>query len=689
MKRIITAFFAVLLVSPIMAQVDRSVRPISKDAPKPEFKDADIIELDNGLKIIVVEDHKLPRVTMSLIVNRDAILEGEKAGYVQMAGNMLRQGTTTRAKAQLDEEIDFIGASLSTSSASAYAGGLSKYTEKLMEILADVALNPAFPPEEFEKLKQQQASALESDKDNPDRVNAKVFGALLYGKDHPYGEMATLATLEKIDLEDCKQYYNNNWIPNQTYIAVVGDVKKRQVKKLVKKYFGQWEQANVPAYTYPAPIEPIGIQIGVVNNNSAVQSVVKMGNTINLKPGDPDVVALRLASQILGGGSLGRLFQNIREDKAYTYGAYSDYDTDKLVGYFTAEASVRNEVTDSAIVEFFKEIERLRTEPVPAEELAAAKNNIIGSFGRSLERPQTTASFCLNKEIYNLPDDYYETYLERLGALTSEDVMNAAKKYMKLEAFQVSVNGKANVIGDKLAKLGTVTYYDKEGNVTAKPSMDIPKGVTAETVLTAYTKAIGGKAAVDKVKDITYVMDTEIPGAPFKPVATMKMKKDRFLLDINAPGMGSLQKMVYDGKTAKVSGMQGSQELEGDELKEMASRAIMFKEAKYASLGYKTELTEMSMSEEGNALYALKVTAPAGKVSTQYFDANTGLLVKEEETITTPQGDVTSATMYADYKAVNGVMLPHTQVQLAGPQKITMTATSIKVNSGLKDSDFK
>jgi zinc protease len=689
MKRVLIVLFAVLIVSPIMAQVDRSIRPTAKDAPKIEFGDYDLIELDNGLKIIVVEDHKLPRVTMSLIVNRDPILEGEKAGYVEIAGQMLRQGTTTRPKAQLDEEIDFMGASINTSSASASASGLSKYTDKLMELLADVARNPAFPTQEFDKLKQQQKSGLESSKDDPAAVNARVFGALLYGKDHPYGEMATLETADSYSLEDCKTYYRNNWIPNNTYLAIVGDVKKRKIKKMAKEYFGSWAMGNVPQKTYPAPAEPTGVQIGVVNNNSAVQSVIEIGNTINLKPGDPDVVALRLANQILGGGSLGRLFQNIREDKGYTYGAYSDYDSDKLIGSFTAEASVRNNVTDSAIVEFMKEFERLRTEPVPAEELEAAKNFIIGSFGRSLERPSTLASFALNKEIYNLPEDYYETYLERLGSLTAEDVMNAAKKYMKTDAMQISVNGKATMIGDKLEALGKVTYYDKDANVTTKPSMDIPAGVTAETVLDAYTKAIGGAEAVAKVKDIMYVMNAEITGAPIKPVATIKVKKDRFLMDMTAEGMGTLQRMVYDGKTAKMSGMMGNQELEGDDLEEMKMEAVLFAETRYASLGYTTKLTEMVMGESGNALYALKVTSPTGKVVTQYFDAENGLLVKEEEITETPQGDMTSSTMYSDYKSVGGVMLPYARTQMAGPQKITMTATEVKVNSGIKDSEFK
>ncbi len=688
MKKIFLALLAVWMVSPAFAQLDRSKRPEAGPAPELKFGEYDLIELDNGLKIIVVEEHKLPRVTMSLIIDRDPIFEGEKAGYVSLAGEMLRQGTTTRPKAQLDEEIDFMGASLNTGSSSASASGLSKYTEKLMELLADVAQNPAFPQEEFEKLKEQQISGIKSSKDDPASVNARIFQMLLYGKNHPYGESATEETTSNVDLEDCKQYYNNYWIPNITYLAVIGDVKKKQIKKLAKKYFGKWERANEPALTYPAPEQPSGLQIAVVNNESAVQSVVQMGNTINLKPGDPDVIALRLSNQVLGGGSMGRLFQNIREDKGYTYGAYSDYDSDRLIGSFTAEASVRNEVTDSAVVEFLKEFERMRTEKIVAEDLQASKNFIIGSFGRSLESPQTLASFALNKEIYDLPDDYYENYLSRLGTLTAEDVMKASNTYIKSNML-ICVTGKASQIGDKLEALGpAVTYYDKEGNKIEKPGMPIPEGVTAESVLKNYIKSLGGKEKISKVKDVTYVMSTDIPGAPFKPTTTIIQKENRSYFSMEAEGMGVLQKIVYDGKKGMNSGMQGSSEMNDEQLKSARKNARMFPESRYQELGYTTKLVEVSMVD-GKPAYALEVTDEDGEVSTQYFDTETYLLLKVEQTNDTPQGPMTSGMRYGDYREVDGVMFPYERTLIIGPQKIEMTATEVKVNTGVKDGMFR
>ena len=279
-------------------------------------------------------------------------------------------------------------------------------------------------------------SGIESSKDNPQAVAGNVFNARLYGKDHPYGENATVESVNAVDLDDCKTYYSNYWIPNATYLAIVGDVKAKDVKKLAKKHFGDWKPGNKPESTYPTPTKPDGLAISFINKESAIQSVLVMGNTINLKPGDPDEVKMALTNEILGAGAQGRLFLNIREDKGYTYGAYSNYDSDRLIGEFTANASVRNEVTDSAVTEFMKEFNRIRTEPATDEEIRGAKNAVIGSFGRALERPQTIANFALNINRFNLPEDYYETYLPRLEKLTKEE-FSWLRTYFRREVYPV------------------------------------------------------------------------------------------------------------------------------------------------------------------------------------------------------------------------------------------------------------
>ncbi len=689
MKKIFALLFTVAVALSATAQLDRSIRPEAGPAPKLDFGKYKVYEMKNGLKLIVVEDHKLPRVSISLIVDRDPIFEGEKAGYVQLAGEMLRQGTTTRPKAQLDEEIDFIGASLNTSSSSVSASGLSKYTEKLISIMADVTLNPAFPAEEFEKLKKQTLSGIESEKDDPEAIAENVFRAMLYGLDHPYGEMMTKETVESITLEDCKSYYNNYWVPNDSYIAIVGDIKSKDAKKLIKKYFGEWEMANIPEKVYEMPKPANGMEISFVNKESAVQSVVTIGNVIELKPGSEDEVTLRLANQILGGGSLGRLFQNIREDKAYTYGAYSSYDDDRLVGQFSASASVRNEVTDSAVIEFYKEFTRLQTEPVSAEDLQAAKNYVIGSFGRSLESPSTIARFALNIQRYNLPEDYYETYLGKLQEVTPEQIMEVSKKYIGTENTHLVVVGKASDVADDLKAMGKLTYYDTEGNETGEPTIPVPAGLTADSVVNNYIRAIGGRENLKKVKDITMKYDAEIAGAPMKMNATIIRKKpNKYKMEMVAAGMGTLMAQTFDGEKAKMSGMQGEQVLEGEDLEDMAEQSKFNLELEYLTEAYTLKLTKIAMVGDEKA-YVMEVVDSKGNKTTEYYSVESGLKLKSETVAETPQGPMTSSETFSNYKEVNGVMFPYQMNIDAGPQKIKMTATEIKVNTGVKDSEFK
>lgn len=688
MKRFILLLSGLFISLSLSAQLDRSVRPEPAPAKPLDFGKYKVYELDNGLKVIAVRNTKLPRVTISLIVDRDPIIEGDKSGYVSLTGDLLRSGTTNRSKEQLDEEVDFIGARLSAGATSVYASGLSKYSETLMELVADVALNPSFPEEEFDKLKKQSLSGIESAKESPDQLSSRLFNATLYGLDHPYGEQISERSLEQVALEDCKKFYQQYWGSNDAYIAIVGDIKPRKAKKLVKKYFGDWKPVELPETEYPTVVAPTAPQVNVLNRNSSVQSVLKIGNSIDLKPGDEDVVKVRLMNQILGGGSLGRLFKNIREDKGFTYGAYSNYDSDRLIGSFSAGASVRNEVTDSAISEFLYEFERLQKEAVSAEDLQAAKNYIGGSFGRSLESPQSIASFALNIQRYNLPEDYYENYLPRLNAVSAEEIMATAQKYINKEALNISVVGRAADIVGGLEQFGEIRYFDFYGEETEAPMMPVPDGVTAESVLAAYAEALGGAEKLAEVKDISMQMNTEITGMPMKATSVMKrMRPNLFLQEISVEGMGTLQKVVYDGKKGKTSGMQGSKELSDEELEEVKEQGAFFAETQYTDKDYELKLQGIVMLD-GEQAYMLEVNK-GDQVSTEYYSVESGLKLREESTVGEGEEALTVSTSYSDYRAVKGIYFPYRTELLQGAQKISFTAEKIEVNSGLKKKDFE
>ena len=687
MKKYIYSLIAVVAAFTMTAQttIDRSSAPTPGPARVPTIASYESFELKNGLKVFVVEDHKLPRISMSLILDRDPIVEGDKAGYVSIAGDLLGAGTANRTKAELDEEVDFMGARFSTSASSMNVGGLSKYTDNLIEIMADVLLNPSFPSEEFDKLKSQMTSGLKANADDPDAISGNLRGATLYGLEHPYGEVMTEATVEAVTLEDCKNYFSTYFRPNIAYMVVIGDITTKDAKKKLSKALKGWKAAEVPSHDYEKTAVPAAGRIVMVDKPSAVQSVVWLGNVIDLPQGHPDIEPLRVANQILGGGMSGRLFTNLREDKAFTYGAYSSFGVDQLKSTFGASAKVRNEVTDSAIVEFLYEIGRMRTEAVSNEDLIAAKASLSGAFGRSLESTSSAANFALNIARYGLPSDYYNNYLARLEAVTAEDVMRVSVRYMRTDNLTISVVGKAQDVAAGLAAFGTVEYFNAEGQTTEAPTfLFMPEGVTLETVFGNYYEAMGGVEALKALSAIDMKAQLEIPGMPGKiKMRTAKMTPGKFMMEQSMQGM-TVMKMTYVDGVGKQSGMQGKKDLEGEELEELKEQAAYVVD----ELAWMEDLE--SFTFDGQTLMDGKAVYQVSEGDkTMYFDVATGLFYKSTETTETPQGDMAVTTTIEEWGEFGGVKMPKVTKQSAGQQQFTIIVDSIEFNEDVKSKLFK
>ncbi len=667
----------------------RSQAPAPGPAPKIQINDPETFTLDNGLQVVVVENHKIPRVSFQLLLDTDPMLEGDIAGAGSMAGQMLTKGTTTRSKAQLDEEIDFIGARLSTSDGGLFAASLTKHVPTLLELMADVVLNPAFPADELEKMKKQRLSALASDKDSPDAIARNVASVLRYGKDHPYGELTTEATVGNVTLNKCKAYYDTYFKPNVAYMAVVGDITPAEAKDMLNKYLGDWKRGEVPSHSYSTPTQPDGTEVAFVNKDGAVQSVISVTYPVDLKPGAPDAIPASVMNSILGGGVFsGRLMQNLREDKAYTYGARSSLSRDKLVGRFSAGASVRNEVTDSSVVQFIHELNRMRDTDVDQKDLNLVLNSMTGGFARSLERPETLARFALNTIRYNLPKDYYATYLEKLNAVTIADVRAMSNKYIKPENAYILVVGNEDEVAGKLgkfAKSGQVDFYDNEGNPVEK--IEMPMNVNATEIIGKFVKATGGKAAYDARKDYTAKYSMEVQG--MKAELEEMRKAPNMYKQVMSMGGQVMQAEIFDGEKGKSSGMRGTKMVEGDELEKMKYESTMNVETQYEKLGYKFDLKGIE-AIDGSDAYKIKVTAPDGSTSTEFYDVESGLRVRQMVTEDGgPAGPITVTINFADYKEVDGIMMPHTMKQSVGPQSFSIKLEEYKANTGISNDEFK
>ena len=674
----------------LSAQVDRTKAPEPGPAPEIRIGEYGSFELKNGLKVFVVENHKIPRVAYSLILDMDPFAEGDSMGYSSIAGQLLGTATTTRNKDMIDEEIDFIGASLSTSSGSIYGASLKKHNDKLLEIMADVLLNPVFKQEELDKIKKQTISALAANKTDPSAISSVVGDVLLFGKDHPYGEVTTEASVESVTLNMCEDYFKTYFRPNIAYLAIVGDVTLKEAKKLAKKYFGAWESAEVPSHSYPDPDSPEGIRISVVDRPHAVQSVIKVAHTTDFHLGAEDYVDARVMNLMLGG-TFNRLDQNLREDHAYTYGVNSSLSQDKWIGNFSVGTDVRNEVTDSAVYQILYEIERIRSEKASAEEVEKIKNYMSGTFALALEQPSTVARFALNIARYDLPEDYYANYLKYIAATTPESVQAAAQKYLSSEDLHVLVVGKAVEISGGLQALaadGQISYFDEEGNPVdpSAGNLSIPAGLTAEKVIENYLSVIGGRENLERIQDLSIQMEMEVQGMTLSSTVLQKAP-DKFKMTMRMGDM-LVQELSYNGTTATSSGMGGEQSIEGKDLEDMRAESILLPELDYPGFGFKLKLVS---AEElnGETVYKLEKTYPSGTSVFDYFSAETGYRLKEEKIQETPEGEMVQVTLVDDYREIDGMLYPHSMTIIAGPQTVAGKVTSIEVNTGIEDSEFK
>lgn len=684
MKKIILCIcLAGFVFTAAWAQLDRSKAPQPGKAPKIQLGKYESFLLANGLKVIVVENRKIPRVAFSLNLDVDPVLEKDKAGMVELTGQLLRRGTATRSKDKLDEEVDFIGAELFTFSTGAFASGLKKHSDQILTLMSDVVLNPSFPQDELDKLKKETVSGLKANKDDANAIAANLQRTLRFGKSHPFGENQTEKTIENITLEDCKKHYQTYFRPNVSYLVVVGDITAKEAKTLTEKYFAKWQKADVPKNKYDLPQVPKQSEVAISDKAGAVQTVLSITYPINLKLGDPDYIKALLLNQILGGGGGARLYNNLRESKGFTYGAYSNMNQSRFVGFFNAYASVRTEVTDSSVVQFLYELERIRNEKVNPEELQRYKNVMTGNFARSIENPQTVANFALNTALYNLPKDYYETYLEKINAVTLEDIQTVAQKFILPKNAHIIAVGDQKAIEGKLKGFGKVSRYDNYGNVATGADQSLLQGMTAEKVIDKYLTAIGGKASLEKVKSLK--MDAEIEFQGQKIISITLKKTPNLFSQVQKlpPAFGGMEmKTIYDGKRGVAAGMQGSQEVTGDDLKEMDLQARLFIELEYSKLGIKAELGDVKMVND-QPTFEVTFTAPNGRKLVKNYAVDSGLALKQMQ-MSTQQGGILK-----DYKEVQGVKFPHTILVNSQMGELPVKFTSIEINPALDDSVFK
>lgn len=689
MKKIIITMVMAITAITLQAQVDRSIMPEPGPSPEINLKDAERFELKNGLKVLVVENHKLPRVSIQLRIDNPPVLEGQKSGVSSMVSSLLGNGSITIPKDEFNEEVDFLGASINFGSQSAFASSLSKYFPRLLELMADAAINPNFTQEEFDKEKAKLLTGLKTEEKDVSAISNRVQSALAYGVKHPYGEFTTEETVNNITLADVKKFYTDYFVPANAYIIVIGDVNFKETQKLVKTNFTPWTKAVPPSFSFSKPTDAQYTQINFVDVPNAVQSSVAVQSLVNLKMSDEDYLPAIISNAILGGGGEARLFLNLREDKGYTYGSYSRLGDDKYApSRFSATAQVRNAVTDSSVVEILKELELMIKTPVTEKELANTKAKYVGRFVLALERPETIARYALNMETENLPKDYYKNYLQRINNITVEDVQKAAQKYFSVDNARIVVTGKGSEVLENLEKVTfngkkiPVKYFDKYAAVSEKPNyeMAMPEGVTVNTVLEKYLEAAGGKEKLEGVNSYLLLAEAEMQGMKLE-LNVKKTSKDQFMTNIKVGG-NSMSKQVLDGDKGYMVAQGQKKDLSEEEIAKIKEESSPFPELNYLNGGVTLEGVE---DVDGKKAYKIKIS----DAKSAFYDVETGLKLQEMQTQEAQGQTFNSVIGYGDYKEVSGIMFPFTISQTMGPQKVDFIVKEVKVNEGVSDVDFE
>jgi predicted Zn-dependent peptidase len=681
---------AVLMQCAQAQNIDRSHPPKPGPAPVLTIKDPVIYKLPNGITVLVVEDHRLPKVSATLSIDAGPRTEGAKAGVISLMGDMLNEGTKTMPKAAFDEAVEKMGANVGLNSAGGSVSALTRYFKTAFGLMGLALKEPAFTQESFDKLKTQALTNIKNSAKSAPAIANRVSNALAYGKDHPNGEFETEETVKALTVQDVKDAYASYITPSRSYITIVGDITPAEAKALVTQVFGTWKGKTLSLPKIPLVANPSTSEIDVVNVPSAVQSEIKVVSLVDLKKNDPDLFPALLANYILGGGAESRLFMNLREKHGFTYGAYSSMASGRFQGLFNASASVRNAKADSAVMEFIKEIKRIRTEKVSDEELANAKALYAGSFALGLEDPSRTATFASNIIINNLPADFYKTYLQKVNAVTADDVLRVAQKYFSADNSRIMVVGNTAQMLDGIKKIGLpVKMYD----TYAAPVTDAPKAsgsammVQAADVVKDYLTAIGGAAEAKKITSTAASFNMSMQGMALT-VSEKELAPNKSMMAM-AMGPNVVFKQSFDGTTGYQLQGGAKKEMSAEEIAKKKYQTYLINQLDYISNpAFKLVIKGVQKVNDGDA-YQVEITDPSGKVSSEYYDIKSKLLVRTEST-TGPQ---TQTVDLSDYRKVGTVLFPYKSILTlsAGGQDqvFTMTMTDIKLNSGVTADDFK
>ncbi|MET0163595.1 MAG: pitrilysin family protein, partial [Vicinamibacterales bacterium] len=690
----------------VMWPTERPPRPLAGREVK--FPPYEVRTLPNGMQVIAVLHHEQPAVSMRLLVRTGSVQDPPgKVGVASLAAALLDQGTTTKSAEQIADEIDFIGGALGTGSGSDLTFVnviVMKDSFPLgMNLLSDVVRNPAFAAEEIERQKQQAISSLQVSSNDPDYVASVLFERLVYGF-HPYGlpNSGTPETLAGITRADLQEYHRRHFVPNNTVLAVVGDVTGEEAFAAAERVFGGWPRAEVPAAKVVDPPQPTR-RIVVVDKPDAVQTEIRVGQ-LGIPRKHTDYMAYDLAVKILGGEGANRLHRVLRSERGLTYGAQADAETRKQAGHFVAETDTRTETTGETLRLTVDEVARLQRERVAERELSDAQAYLAGSFPLTIETPNDIATQVLNVVFYELPVEEIGTFRERVQAVTPDDIQRVAKQYVRPDRLSIVLVGDASSFVPQLRKVGfpdvevipineldlmsaTLRRDAPRARVTEPPAPlgnfgfirggqtaytntqvnprpstpDVTTDPNAVAILKRVVDVKGGLDALKKVRTVVAEADTTFfvngPSLSSK-TRTYVIYPDKFRVDAKVQGADVVQ--VFNGGNAWARDPAGVHDAPPGMRDDFAAsvRRDMIPLLVAAAEG---KLTVRLLPDEGTGGQVLKVLeiSGTGLPPVKLYVDSQSLVVRQSFQTPAPDGKrIQAEEIFSDYRAVDGVQVP-------------------------------
>ena len=444
--------------------------PVSSEVLKVALPKTVESDLENGLHLIVLEDHRLPQISFQLFIPGaggyfDA---ADQAGLATFTASLMREGTTTRTSNEISQQLEVmaaslaVGAGVSSPDATLTGSCLSDQFDRLFDLAADVLLHPSFPDEELARYKLRTAAGFAQQRANPGFLAVEMFSRAIYGT-HPAARVSpSAAALNRTTRAALVEFHKTHYVPDHAALAIAGDISAGEARRLVEAKLAEWTKAGTaaPVVSDPQPIS--GTRILFVARPNSVQTNLIIGSQA-IERTNPEFDVLAVMNKVIGGGPTGRLFMHLREEKGYTYGAGSSLVATMYRGAWQAATSVRTEVTEPALNDLLAEIRRLRYEPVPDQELSDAKRSMVAEYALELESPAQLLNLNVIRWRFKLPVDYWDRRAERLAGVTREQVQAAARKYLAADRLQIVAVGDPARVADSLKKLGAIETYDIEG----------------------------------------------------------------------------------------------------------------------------------------------------------------------------------------------------------------------------------